>query len=90
MIKYTKTSEIAISALHPLDKERVENLVLRLQKRPKLAEDADLYQSSRQTRVLPISTELVLLIELQGGLIYIQDVTTPRRFRAVEKRATAT
>ena len=90
MIKYTKAAEIAMNSLHPLDKERTESLISRLEKNPKLAENATFLTSSRQTRILPISTELVLLIERQGETITIQDVTTSRRLESVDSQATAT
>ena len=89
MIRYTKTAEIAISSLHPLDKERTENLILRLEQYPTLVESAALLQSSRHIRILPISTELVLLVDTQNGIVTIHDVTTPRRLGSVDRQATA-
>ena len=80
MIEYTRTIEIAINSLHPLDRERTEKLISQLREYPELARKAEFFRASDQIRVLPISTELKLLFEAQNDTIKLLDVTTPRRY----------
>ena len=80
MVEYTKTIEIAMNSLHPLDRERTERLISQLQEHSELAKEAAFFRASDRIRVLPISIELSLLFEIQNNAIKLLDVTTPRRY----------